>query len=264
MVCKFFAKNLEAKILASKKDAVASIPELAVVLIILGLLVTSFATFSKIIGVAKANSIISAMNTIKEASYSFKNSYQFLPGDIINAASVIDSTQKNGNGDGLISWGQPTTNSTPNESLSFYQHLKAIGAISGINDVDVVAATEASVTAGTIFRSNIDGAGFLPVSFKPNNGVLPEYGFDNTTKPGSSYTIIFANVGTDNTKLAAASVAGPVSVVPSVANSFSTGAVDVAVAYSIDKKIDDTVATTGKLRYNAAEVMPIVGYNVEL
>ena len=259
-------KNLDKKsvnnlIVKSKSDGVASIPELAVVLIIMGLLVTSFATFSKIIGVAKANSIITAMNTIKEASFSFKNTYQFLPGDIVNASSIINSNQQNGNGDGFISWGATSDSTTGNESLSFYQHLKTAGSIGNIIEGQITASSDASITSGSIFKSNIDGAGFIPVAFNNANG---SYKFNNASKPGQSYTILFGTVGGSSSVFASSDVASSGTLTESTGKNFTTGAVDAEILKSIDKKIDDSNSQSGNFKFNESDTLPIAGYNVEM
>jgi len=258
------AKSIASKLLfgnitkTTKRPAVASIPELAVVLIILGLLLTSFGIFSKIIGIAKTNSIITYFTTIKEGTYSFKITYQFLPGDMPNGSSLLDSSQQNGNGDGFVSWGQATGTTTGNESLVFFQHSKATGLYNDLAKTTITPSI--NLVPGVSPKSNIDNATVVPVSL--GTASLPAYGTDSTGKQ-NTFTLIFGNISATGTAISATTTLAGTGITSATGKNFDTGAVDSTILLSIDKKIDDNSPTTGNFKYDSTQALPIAGLFVE-
>ena len=254
----------------SRSKAVASIPELAVILIVLGLMVSAFATFSKIIGIAKANSIIRDYSSLKESVYSFKATYSFAPGDLISSEKILASGEQDGNGDGLISWGKNTanTNTSANESLNFYRHLKASGVLPDISTVNPIAAdTAISTTVNqNVLRTNIQGAGLVPVSFAAVGTGNTSYQFANTQ---NSFTLVFGQVSTGRA-LVSADLAGfknqdgtdKTDVVKASASFIDQGSVEADILKAVDKKIDDEVAGSGNLKYDATMALPVAGFLV--
>ena len=249
-------KSIGKSFLSTRSKGVASIPELAVILIILGLMVSAFATFSKIIGIAKANSIIKDYTTLNDAVSSFKATYSFVPGDAINASSILQAGEQDGNGDGLVSWGNSSTatNASANESLNFFKHLKAAGMLPNISPSAIASTTDAKLTGDqNIFKSNIQGAGFIPVSFNVATG----YKFDSTTNK-NSFTLVlgqFKSGGLTPTELAGATT-------PSTGKIFDTGATESDILKSVDSKIDDESSTSGIFKYNASDALPIAGFSI--
>jgi hypothetical protein len=256
--------------LQSRSKAVASIPELAVILIVLGLMVSAFATFSKIIGIAKANSIIRDYSSLKESVYSFKATYSFAPGDLISSEKILATGELDGNGDGLISWGQTTkaSNASANESFNFYRHLKASGVLPDISTANPITAdTTISTTVNqNVLRSNIQGAGLVPVSFATSAG----YQFANTA---NSFTLVFGQVttftDTDGTVktgrvLVSGDLAGLSSADAVKANApfINQGSVEADILKAVDKKIDDEVPTSGNFKYDATMALPVAGFLV--
>jgi prepilin-type N-terminal cleavage/methylation domain-containing protein len=96
--------------------------ELAVVIVIIGLIAASIITGSSIIKSAKLKSIISEVNSYTTAIYIYMDAYDYLPGDHPNATSYWP-TSGNGDGDNLIE--------LTNEEYRVFQHLSLAGLISG-------------------------------------------------------------------------------------------------------------------------------------
>jgi len=251
-------KSIGKSFLSTRSKGVASIPELAVILIILGLMVSAFATFSKIIGIAKANSIIKDYTTLNDAVSSFKATYSFVPGDAINASSILQAGEQDGNGDGLVSWGNSSTaaNASANESLNFFKHLKAAGMLPNISPSAIASTTDAKLTGDqNIFKSNIQGAGFIPVSFNVATG----YKFDSSANK-NSFTLVLGQFKNGGLAPTATELAGATTV--STGKIFDTGATEVDILKSVDSKIDDESSASGIFKYNASDALPIAGFSI--
>ncbi len=82
--------------------------ELAVVLVIMGLLVAGAVSGRELIKIAELKGIITEAQGYKIAIESFKGQYEGLPGDLSNATSFWTSGTANGNDDGYIGTGVAT------------------------------------------------------------------------------------------------------------------------------------------------------------
>ncbi len=78
-----------------------SLVELAIVLVIIGLITGGILTGQDLIRASELNSVNADVNKFKTAVNTFRLKYNGLPGDITNASSYW-STTTNGNADGLI------------------------------------------------------------------------------------------------------------------------------------------------------------------
>jgi prepilin-type N-terminal cleavage/methylation domain-containing protein len=119
-----------------------SLVELAIVLVILGLLVGGIVTGKSLIESAAINSQIRQINQYRTAAQAFKDKYFFMPGDIPNGAAFGFNARTacpgagDGNGliEGLSSTGSPcagsrSAGSRTGESLIFWQDLKKSGLV---------------------------------------------------------------------------------------------------------------------------------------
>ncbi len=105
--------------------------ELAIVLVVIGLLLGGILKGQELIESARARSLISQIDSIKAAYYAFQDKYRALPGDYpgplahANLAGIA-SPQVGGNGDGVV-------RDTPlaRESLLAWVHLSHANLISG-------------------------------------------------------------------------------------------------------------------------------------
>jgi len=118
--------------------------ELALVLVVIGLILGGVMKGQALIDTARVRSMMTDVNGIRSAWYSFQERYRSLPGDFPHAAVQIDSAAVPGNGNGKIDDGQ--------ERASVWQQLALAGFISGsfdgvqastgtANDVDCAVET---------------------------------------------------------------------------------------------------------------------------
>ena len=105
--------------------------ELAIVLVIIGLLLGGVLKGQELIESARVRNVISQLDSIKAAYYAFQDKYQFAPGDYPGKLayanlSGIANDQVGGNGDGVV-------RDTPQvrEGLLAWVHLSHANLISG-------------------------------------------------------------------------------------------------------------------------------------
>jgi prepilin-type N-terminal cleavage/methylation domain-containing protein len=130
--------------------------EIAIVLIIIGLLLGAVLKGQEMIEQSKIKRVINDFNAISAAVMTYKDRYGHLPGDDPNAATRWPAATgragtANGNGNGVIdgTLGQVLTGGT-NESGYAWQHLRLAGLIGG----DVANAATARTPERTPFGSN--------------------------------------------------------------------------------------------------------------
>ena len=120
--------------------------EIAVVLVIIGLLLGGVLKGQELITSARVRNLISQQDGIKAAFFGFFDRYRALPGDYIQATSniaLVAATAAcgngNGNGDGRIE-------TAGNEHILAWEHLSKSGFINGSY---TCAATESDATTPT-------------------------------------------------------------------------------------------------------------------
>ena len=108
--------------------------EIAIVMVIIGLLLGGVLKGQEIIQNAKLKNAINQYNGIIAAAYSYQDRYASLPGDDANASARFGlGSNGNGNGNGTISGNFDTTTAGA-ESRLFFQHLRAAGLVKGAAD----------------------------------------------------------------------------------------------------------------------------------
>jgi prepilin-type N-terminal cleavage/methylation domain-containing protein len=119
--------------------------EMAIVLVIIGLIVGAVVAGQSLIYAATLRSVISQQLQIQTAIATFRGKYNCLPGDCANASAFgftggdPGQVQNNGNGDGIIGppngylFSQPAADEPApnNEPVAFWAHLSQAGLISG-------------------------------------------------------------------------------------------------------------------------------------
>lgn len=141
-----------------------SLVELAIVLVIIGLITGGILTGQDLIRASELNSVMADVNKFKTATNTFRIKYNSLPGDLRNAQSYWGinascasggsgtGTQTcNGNGDGKIAGTGPTGT----ESNWAWQHLSLAGLIPGNYTGNSLATLGTSIPT-----SRITGAGY--------------------------------------------------------------------------------------------------------
>ena len=110
--------------------------EIAIVLVIIGLLLGGVLKGQELITQAKIKNIVSDLNSISAAVYGYQDRYKALPGDDNKAATNGSITGRwgantvNGNANGSISGDFSSTTDT-DESRIFWQHLRLAGFVAG-------------------------------------------------------------------------------------------------------------------------------------
>ncbi|MCU0869536.1 MAG: prepilin-type N-terminal cleavage/methylation domain-containing protein [Burkholderiales bacterium] len=105
--------------------------EIAIVLVIIGLLLGGILKGQELITSARVRNLISQQDGVKAAFYGFQDRFRALPGDYSQATTNIQGVTAapngNGNGDGQIT----TPSSGTNEIYLVWEHLSKSGFING-------------------------------------------------------------------------------------------------------------------------------------
>ena len=105
--------------------------EIAIVLVIIGLLLGGVLKGQELITQAKIKNIANDLNGMAAAIYGYQDRYKKFPGDDNGAAARwLDPAATNGNGDGQIG-GELNSNAAGVESREFWQHLRLAGFVGG-------------------------------------------------------------------------------------------------------------------------------------
>jgi prepilin-type N-terminal cleavage/methylation domain-containing protein len=202
--------------------------ELAIVMIIIGLLIAGVLKGQQLIGNAKVTAQVAQVKAIDAATSTFKDMYAALPGDMTNVTNRLPNCAAApcnvaGGGDGNVgpvAGGGVTFNAAPaGEQVTYFVHLNAADLITGINPA--LLAT----WGGEFPAAKVNGGlhvGTLAGGAVPNNGL----GIAAANVVGGLYLALH------NTPAGA------------VAN---TGAFDANTAQRIDTKIDDGVPSSGNV-----------------
>jgi prepilin-type N-terminal cleavage/methylation domain-containing protein len=188
--------------------------EIAIVLVIIGLLLGGVLKGQELITGARVRNLISQQDGIKAAFFGFQDRYRALPGDYALASSNINcaSTCPNGNGNGRI------------ESI--------VG-----NQEDIFA------------WSHLTGAGFMNGSYSAGSGVtVGQIGTGNTpSNPYSQYLqLVYDNCYGGYATCAAAAAANQ-----AVKHNLKTGSqVPSDILAEVDRKIDDGKPTSGAFQFS--------------
>lgn len=114
------------KQIQQKKQAGFSLIELAVVLIIMGLLIGGILKGRELIESARLKRAVAQLNEYRLAATTFMDKYDALPGDFSKAHDLIHPSLRNGNGNTIIEGAGLAPGS---EALAFWSHLAGAGLI---------------------------------------------------------------------------------------------------------------------------------------
>jgi prepilin-type N-terminal cleavage/methylation domain-containing protein len=101
--------------------------EIAIVLVIIGLLLGGILKGQEMITQAKIKNVIADMSGVSAAMYGYQDRYRAQPGDDKNASRWSVGV---GNADGIINGKYLSTTAT-DESMLFWEHLRRAGFVSG-------------------------------------------------------------------------------------------------------------------------------------
>lgn len=103
-----------------------SLVELAIVLIVIGLIIGGVLKGRELIESARLKSVLTQLNEYRVATGTFMDMFDALPGDFVGAKDYIGESLKNGNGDGKIDGDGLNSG---NEAGQFWAHLAGAGLI---------------------------------------------------------------------------------------------------------------------------------------
>jgi len=187
-----------------KKLKAFTLTELAIVLVIIGLIIGGVTTGSSLIKQSQVRSVIYDITNFKNSINAFKLQYGQLPGDFNNATALFGGGTANGNGDEHILYsGGPNAN----ESLRMWQHLDLAGILPG-NYTGVGGGTGNEADIGTN----------TPPSKLNNGGYYIDYGTFNGYS--TSANILYFGAFTANSQC-------------------NSSVISANYAYNIDLKMDD-------------------------
>lgn len=208
----------------NKYKSAFTLVELSIVLVIIGLIVASVTAGRSLIRAAQIRSLVTFINTLETGINSFNDRYNAIPGDFAGAATVFTGVTA-GDGNGIISNTTGTTDMSATnvnkDPYLFFSHLAAAGLIDG---------------------SYTGLAGSLPRTKFRNLAVTPYYASGvsagGAAEPGiwgrAGHVLVFAATLDAGSLLATGAA---IATVGMTAN-------DV---FEIDTKIDDGIATAGKV-----------------
>ncbi|MFA5592348.1 MAG: prepilin-type N-terminal cleavage/methylation domain-containing protein [Micavibrio sp.] len=195
--------------------------ELAIVMVIIGLLIGGILKGQELIANAKVTATVSQLKGLDAALNTFQDKYSALPGDIPapstrlpNCPAGVCGTAGTGGtvGNNRIEGGNVTTApAAASEAGKVFVHLNAADLISGINP-----------NGGATF-----------------NGIFP------SAKTGGGIWVAYATNALGSTNLPAGAHYTAIAGSPSGANSATSGALTASTAAQIDRKIDDGIPQSG-------------------
>jgi prepilin-type N-terminal cleavage/methylation domain-containing protein len=151
--------------------------ELAIVLVMVGILIAGIVAGVSVLGNAKIQGLTKELQSYRQAAFLFKEKYQYWPGDMADAedrwADAAYDVVK-GDGDNLIGDANDANNAA--EEADFFLHLKLSGFIPDVT----------STTGGSLDGTNFPGSRIFPqAEFKvDNNGSTRNYIFAYHTSLG--------------------------------------------------------------------------------
>jgi prepilin-type N-terminal cleavage/methylation domain-containing protein len=123
--------------------------EIAIVLVIIGLLLGGVLKGQELITSARVRNMISTQDGVKAAYFGFLDRFRALPGDYTAATTNITgiSANGNGNGNGRIETGAtPVASSVVEEHILVWEHLSKAGFINGTYTYNATASSTTSPT----------------------------------------------------------------------------------------------------------------------
>ncbi|WP_041802560.1 type II secretion system protein [Micavibrio aeruginosavorus] len=206
----------------NRSQAGFTLVELAVVMIIIGLLIGGVLKGQELINNAQIAATVAQVKATDAAVTTFRDKYNAIPGDMLSPGTRLPnctttgSCSSAGNGDGRLA-NNPSTLPTNAEGARFFVHMAAADVYSGVNP-------DGGASWGGIYPAAKIGGGFFAGY---STGAAADFVANGTNAMGGHYLTL--------TQLVANAAAG-------------TGAVSPSQAFRIDTKIDDGNPTAGSVR----------------
>lgn len=117
----YFRENLQKYFKIRNRHKGFSLIEVAIAIVVIGLVVGLSLKGKELIHTAKVNSVIDQVNAFRVATQMFTEKYGAIPGDFMDAKNSIDESLENGQGTGLIS--------SLDDAKRFWSHLTKSGLL---------------------------------------------------------------------------------------------------------------------------------------
>jgi prepilin-type N-terminal cleavage/methylation domain-containing protein len=169
---------------AARKQAGFTLIEIAIVLVIIGLLLGGVLKGQELITSARVRNLISQQDGVKAAYFGFLDRFRYLPGDYSLASTNIANVAAgaNGNGNGQIQ--SVLGGGTIDEHISVWDHLSKAGFINGSYTYAALPETSDSVPTNAyayvryiqVIYDNVYGTGAGAVRHNVKTGnQIPSY-----------------------------------------------------------------------------------------
>ena len=122
----------------SRRQSGFTLIEIAIVLVIIGLLLGGVLKGQELINSAKVKNFAQDFKQVPLFIYGYQDKYKRLPGDDNGAVARFGATTVDGNGNGAIAGNFNSTTLT-DESVRFWQHVRMAGLAAGSTDFSAVA-----------------------------------------------------------------------------------------------------------------------------
>ena len=123
-----------------RKQAGFTLVEIAIVLVIIGLLLGGILKGQEMITQAKIKNVIADFSGIAAAYHGYQDRYRKMPGDDNQAHSRWNVAGISGNGDGVVA-GKYNSATATDESRRWWDHLRRAGFVSGTGDNQPINAS---------------------------------------------------------------------------------------------------------------------------
>ena len=127
--------------------------EIAIVLVIIGLLLGGVLKGQELINSAKVKNLAGDFKNIPVFIYGYQDKFKALPGDDLNAQAHVGATATNGNGNGIINGMWDSVTAT-DESILFWQHVRLAGLAPGETVVNLTTYLPTNAVGGRLGITN--------------------------------------------------------------------------------------------------------------
>jgi prepilin-type N-terminal cleavage/methylation domain-containing protein len=245
--------------------------ELAIVVIIIGLLVAGTLAGQELIRQAQTKSMLNQIKSYNQAAVIFRTKYGHLPGDLPNASdfginlnsnreentadTLSDATNSthlgNGDGDGRLVDGWGGNSFYGSEMANFWLHLSNSGFIKELFYADKSLAQY--MGSGSI------GVGYPPLKYNENTGILlmPATDYEQGASSGNYFIVgvqeFYGPEMADGTSMQKAFSGG---------GDFTPATLNSRMAFILDSKLDDGLANSGSIQPIASISQTSSGYTI--